>query len=396
MTYLNLIERMRDERILKQYESHVFVPTQSPVGEHSLNVYSPPKWTHADPIDITKEECKDGGGTIWQLMINLCSGCEKEARHLLAHIADMVQHPELLRRIAHTFISRQGAGKGILAWWVGRLIGPQNCANVSDAARYFSDNFNHGSCDVILRVCEKLQNGFQKKLSDRIKDEITRPDTLVRQKYMDNTTHTNYARMWAYSNHDGSIHLENSDRRNCVHKAVDGDYVDNSKFFKSIRDNICNDKYIRGVYSYLMVYTYTEKEVKTVFKNEFRQKIKELSEPNTIKFLKWFVTHKEDDDYIEGIPCDLRVGSSGSMVYGKYQEMDDEHYASYLLTLFERNTNNNIKRLSLPAVYRRLESYGFKRKRYRDRRDRLKGYYYKIDISVLRQSIAKDIGVKSW
>ena len=82
-----------------------------------------------------------------------------------------------------------------MAWWVGRLIGPQNCANESDAARYFSEDFNHGSCDVILRVFEELQNGVQKKLSDRIKDEVTRPDTLVRQKYMDNTTHTNYARM---------------------------------------------------------------------------------------------------------------------------------------------------------------------------------------------------------
>ncbi len=396
LTYWGLIEQMRDAHEIRMFMSHVFVPTTAEVDPVMLNLYCPPQWSLVDPIDLTAEQ---GPATIWKLMTNLCGGSEQEARHLLVHIADMVQYPDRLRRNAHIFISRQGAGKGVLAWFVSRLIGQHNFSIVPDAKRYFTRSFNSSDCDAILRVFEELEVGSQRAHSDPMKEEITRATTNVNQKYLDVVVHTNYARNWIFSNHEGSVYLELRERRYTTHRAVEGPYIDNPEFFGPIIRCIRDNDWVSGVWSFLKQYKYDVHTAERLYKNGFRERMMIKSEPKTIAFLKFIVRKYEEKEL--GDVLHLRASHSVPLSYDHCTENHIAYFAN-LSREFEGDTGTKLT--SVRAVYSKLKEYGFATKRGRKTAAEsamgtsvFTGTYRDIhSIKVLRAQIAQDTGVKQW
>jgi hypothetical protein len=383
-TYADLIKRMSDNNEIRSYTTHCFVPTRSPLGGNLLNTYSPPRWCKVEPIDFTAEK---GEATMHNLILKLCGGRKDEARHVIINIADMCQHPELLRRNAHVFISEQGAGKGMLGWFISRCIGESNHSIVDDASRYFSSSFNAYGCDSILRTFEEMKKDSQRAHCDPMKHEITRETTQVRQKYMETVEHANCSRIYMYSNHIGSTYLENKERRKTVHLALKGAYVNNPAFFNPIVKKIKDDAWIAGVYSFLMQYKYTDQEASTPFKNCVRNTVMLRSQAKTVSFLKFVVMKFED---LNKQSVELR---SGEGQFG----LDRDLYVPCLLKEFEDSTG--ILKTSMKAIYAKCEEYGFKTKRSRvgQSEDGFVGTYRDIDsIQALRDAIGSEIGDPTW
>lgn len=343
-SFRNLVVSLRNQRALPAYTGNVYVPRGPLRVGDKINLYTPPRWRLSAPIDLIAEE---GSATWWKMVVFLCSGNVPEAKHFLAHIADMVQHPEKLRGIAHIFVSKQGAGKGLLFWFISRVLGETNTSIIGDATKYFSQGFNKTGCDSILRTFEEIQMGACKKHNEQFKEEITRQETTVREKYMNDVVHTNYSRVWGFSNHEAAIYVEDAkERRLTTHKCVDGPHINNKSFFAPIVAKIKSDEWIAGVYSYLMNYKYTEDEVSTVFDNSFKRKIRSRSEPKTITFLKWLIITFAD------VPDMFLLRGTAA-----YNGDNTRGYLKDLLTEFEED--KGIKKVSIKAIDTRLADYGF-------------------------------------
>ncbi len=349
LTFAEIVTNLRNSHGLPAFTGDTFVPNAPPVIGMQLNLYTPPRWSKVPPIDITAEK---GHATIWNMICHLCGDNQGEALHLLAHIADMVKHPELLRRNAHAFISRQGCGKGLLFWFMSRLIGETNTSIESDAGKYFTADFNKLGSDSILRCFEELNMGVCEKYNNRIKEEITRSETVVKQKYFDACSHTNFARVWVFSNHKGSLYVEDSEeRRWTLHLATSGAHVNNPDFFGPIIANIKDDEYIAGVYNWLKQYEYTEKQVSTVFVNAFKSTVQFRSEPKALTFLKWVCLEHID---LKGPLYILRGGPD-------FVSVGNVCYLKGLIKLFE--DDKGVQRTSTKAIDSRLLDYGFEKTR---------------------------------
>ena len=90
LTFKNVVEALVNNHELQSYTDTISTPQIDQDLGRKLNLYVPPRWQETDSIDIRKET---GYGTIWQMILHLCGDDEKEALHLLACVADMVQKP---------------------------------------------------------------------------------------------------------------------------------------------------------------------------------------------------------------------------------------------------------------------------------------------------------------
>ena len=282
-TFSSVLRKMLDMRLLKVYTKHVYIPKTELNSKYELNLYRAQRWRGCDdPIDKSKDN------NMWPLITNLCGGNNDEAMHLLYFLADLIQPPEMLRRNAHAFVSKHGAGKGIFAMFISRLIGYSNVNTVDDLRKYFNDSFNFSTYDKLLRVFEEVQSSGNQstQFSDPFKNEITKERTVVKQKYQTDCVHENYCRIFTFSNHLGSIYLEMADRRWTVHNALDGSYIKNRIFSNPILEKLRNDDFIAGCYAYLSKLKYDIVDVEHPYVNKTKKMLEQRSEPKKIQFVK--------------------------------------------------------------------------------------------------------------
>ena len=212
-----------------------------------------------------------------------------EFEHFLDAIADMIKDPMNIKGNAHLMYSPQGTGKGILGAFMRRLMGDSNVVIINDSERGLNANFNADVSNKILVIWEELKSrGSAQNNANKLKAMITSEMERVESKGKDAFNTRNCARHWFFTNNESSISAEHDDRRYTMHK-IKCNNTSDSKYFKSIADEVKNDDFIKSALNFFATRKYEDENIRTAYNTKYktREKIDQLSQG--IRFLIRYV-----------------------------------------------------------------------------------------------------------
>lgn len=216
-----------------------------------------------------------------------------EFNHFLDHIADMIQDPANIKTNGHMFYTRQGNGKGLLAEFVSKLIGPDHFISFENTDAYFG-NFNADHANKILKVFEEVSDkGTAFKNHDRLKGDQSKKYERIEPKGVNAYQLRHCARYWYFTNNPQALHIEGDDRRVTCHKSSNK-YANNIEYFAPIWDEIRDIQFCKAAFEYFATRNYTFKSVSSCFENDFKKDQKEMNLCSTHQFLKYFVENGWD------------------------------------------------------------------------------------------------------
>lgn len=265
----------------------------------SLEDYPP-----SPDIDFTKSKVYD---FIREIM---CNNNEPEFKHLLYTIADMLQNPAKVSGISHLFYSMQGAGKSSFGEFMSSLLGEDLVITIIRHDRYLYNSFNSSSSLKLLKIFEELP---EKKSLDSghsiLKGEITQKDEIVEFKGKEAFKVKNYASIWSFTNFENALYIENSDRRNVLHKCSNK-HADDKDYFVPIRMELQNKRFMKAAFDYFATLEYDPIHVMTAFDTEYKQEQKLACLPKGIKFIKTYVEELFIKDRLHAEDYDEKVHES--------------------------------------------------------------------------------------
>lgn len=187
-------------------------------GQTFLNTWVPP----------TLKPAPGEYPTINRLLEWLTDGDTEGQRWLKQWIANKVQNPAHLPKVATLFGTSPGAGKGTLGYIISEMLGPENCATIEREAMGSRFNARWASKLFILADEVVAGDGFR-DVSDRLKvlidgREIELEGKGVNQRVVKNRT------MWIFASNSRltPVRLEAGDRRYTVfnnHAPIPANYT---------------------------------------------------------------------------------------------------------------------------------------------------------------------------
>lgn len=180
-------------------------------GVRYLNEYRPDTMPTEDPGNAAKAM-----DVLRRMAVNIAGN---EAGLLLDFLAHMVQFPGRKIRWCICIQSAQGAGKSMLAAMIGAVLGAENVIAVEP--RHFKDGWNDWAYGKQFIVFEEIFVAGESRaaLMDLLKTIISETELTINQKKMDARKILNFANAIAFTNHQDSLYLEESDRRYAVVKS---------------------------------------------------------------------------------------------------------------------------------------------------------------------------------
>lgn len=214
----------------------------------------------------------------------MMNGDVGEFNHFLDHIADMIQMPHLIRGPSHLFYTSPGMGKGMMAIFMGRLLGQDHVITFADVSTYFG-NFNSEQANKILKIFEEVsEKGDAFHKHDRLKGDQTKTHDRIEPKGIDAYNIRHCARYWYYTNHESALFIENNDRRHTMHRS-NNRMANKTEYFNKLWGLVHDDGFCRMVFEYFAKKKYTEKSVLTAYETKYKREQKLTNLPNGIKFL---------------------------------------------------------------------------------------------------------------
>lgn len=152
------------------------------------------------------------------LIENVCQSNDEHVQFLLRHVAHALQRPWENSEIALAMIGPMGSGKDFTAEAIGHLFDPHTL--LIDQPDQLTSKFNgHLPRSLWVNVSESFFSS--RKQADILKARITAERILTEHKGLDSFMAPKSFRICMTSNHVGSLHIEESDRRYFVLE-VDG------------------------------------------------------------------------------------------------------------------------------------------------------------------------------
>lgn len=344
-----------EDRVIKTYKDLEFIPYMKKNGEpnlyNSFNVFT---GFPLEEYEYDDEEKHDFENSVFfnHIKTEMCNDNEAEFNHLLDYIADMIQKPDQMRGNAHLFISEQGTGKGLLAFFIQKLLGINHCITFDNIADYFS-NFNADKSNKLFKVIEEVSDkgeAFYK--ADILKADLTKTRERIEPKGLDAYTLNHFARYFFFSNNDNAIYIENSDRRYTIHK-IRNTYANNKKYFKPMWDDVNDNNYCKNAFEYFSNRKYEELDVMEAFINKAKKDQKLNNMSITLKMIYELI----ESDF-EGM---IRYDSG-------YCNVSD------FKTFFKDWCEENGQRFKLSTMKTQLKKFGLEEERVYEEKKRVRAY----------------------
>lgn len=240
------------------------------------------------PLDDGKNILNDNvfeNSKLYNHLLNeIMNGDIGEFNHFLDHIADMIQCPETIRANAHVFKTAQGMGKGMMAFWVSKLIGASHYISFEDIKNYFS-NFNVSSTGKLLKVIEEVvEKGDAFSKHDILKGHIAMTRERCEPKGIDAYVLDHVARYWFFTNNEDALYIPNDDRRYTLHRSNDR-YANNKEYFTPMWEDIKNADYCKSCFNFFVNRKYDEKNVMQYYPTQYKNEQKMRNIGLGVKFL---------------------------------------------------------------------------------------------------------------
>ena len=248
-----------DKRIYKNVD---FIPKTEIKDKKVYNMFK-----GFDCINIKDYKIDDEmkeGWKIFKELIGVLTNNEKECEtYLLNYIADIFQHPDVNPLIGVILRSKiQGVGKNSLVQILSKIMDFESIhskylleGGMEDVIGVFSKDLSQKMLIAIDEV--NSQQGFEN--NDKLKKFITEEKRKINEKNVKSYHESNWSRVFAFSNNNNPIKLEENDRRFVVFKA--GKPKDRS-FYNKLHSYRTNKKVLTYIYYQLMNIDLTEFDIK--------------------------------------------------------------------------------------------------------------------------------------
>lgn len=204
----------------RQYREIVFDPT--PGAQEDPDVYN--LW-RGFAVDA-----KQGEWGLWRehLFEIGAAGDTETFEFLLDWVAWMVQFPHRQGETAIVWRGRQGAGKGLIARTLGRIVG-QHFVHVFNV-KHLVGNFNAHLRDALLVFSDEALWAGDKAAEGILKAMVTEPTLLLEQKGRDIFTVPNRIHLLMATNNEWAAPVGVDDRRFCIVDVPDSHIGDKAYF----------------------------------------------------------------------------------------------------------------------------------------------------------------------
>lgn len=159
------------------------------------------------------------------------NGDPETLEFLLDWCAFLVQRPHLPAETAIVWRGAQGAGKGVIARTVGKLVG-QHFVQVANV-RYLVGHFNGHLHDALLVFSDEAFFAGDKASEGALKSLITEKSLLIERKGRDAISIPNRIHLIMATNHEWAVPMGLDDRRFLVVDVPDTE-CGNTKYFRDI------------------------------------------------------------------------------------------------------------------------------------------------------------------
>jgi len=268
----------------RTYKRIGFYPdtTKCPINE--FNSYLPASASFlptADTVDITP---------IIKHFDVMADDDEQVAKFLIKFFAQIVQQPDKLPGIAVLLIAQEGAGKDIVADWIGKRILGGHQSIKSGKLENMMKNFNSHMSGRFLVHSDECEEATMRKYNEDLKRLITSSDQFVEKKGIDGGVENNYARIWMTVNPPEVMrYISPTDRRFIVTRSS-SKYCGNNEYFKTIIECMAQPGAVKAFYDYLMKYDISDF---TQAQRPSTALFKELEENNLPSILHWIIDMNE-------------------------------------------------------------------------------------------------------
>lgn len=204
-----LFERSR--ATIRKPSFMVYEPTNNYIPDVT-DVADPEKYNLYRPSDIVPAE---GDTTLWNEHLAYLFPKEEDRNHVLNWCAWLIQNLALKPKHALIIAGRvQGTGKSFIAEVMTKILGKENVAPVGEGE--LSGQFNEWALKAKMILIEELRTAEKNHVAKVLHPLITQERIKVNDKNIKRVTIENCFGIFAMTNGDAAIPLDNSDRRYLV------------------------------------------------------------------------------------------------------------------------------------------------------------------------------------
>ena len=222
---------------------------------------------------------------LYKLLCYLCGNEKNVIEYVIKWIANIIQKPYEITKVALLFKSMQGAGKNLFWDWVGKAIIGQKYFFDTEKIDLVFGRFNGLIENILLGIINETSGKDTFNIIELIKGLITSDINMIEHKGMKPYGNKNYIGLVFLTNNSNSINIPADDRR-FVGIKCNSDICNDPVFFPKVVEEIKNKKYDKCFHDYLMAvdiknFNFTTERPKTSFYND----MVELNRPILTNFM---------------------------------------------------------------------------------------------------------------
>jgi hypothetical protein len=226
----DFIHLWREDNDKRTYEKMVFEPNISKVTEKEYNLFKGFD-KNINAVPVIENDSK-----FLKLLKYICVE-ESIYTIMKSWIAHIIQKPYKKTNVAPIFYSRiGGVGKNAIVDGIMKLLGNVNCGTV-ESIEDIVKNFNAHLCNKLFIYGDEI-NANAKKVADKLKGVITRPEQNLEKKGVDSIKVADYTNWLFTTNNENCFKVEEGDRRLYLIKCpeIPLDKQDYKDFYEEIND----------------------------------------------------------------------------------------------------------------------------------------------------------------
>ncbi len=329
-----------DKRIYKNVD---FIPKTEIKDEKVYNMFKGFSCINIKDYKID-DEMKEGW-KVFKELIGVLTNNEKECEtYLLNYIADIFQHPDINPLIGVILRSKiQGVGKNSLVQILSKIMDFESIhskylleGGMEDVIGVFSKDLSQKMLIAIDEV--NSQQGFEN--NDKLKKFITEEKRKINEKNVKSYHESNWSRVFAFSNNNNPIKLEENDRRFVVFKA--GKPKDRS-FYNKLHSYRTNKKVLTYIYYQLMNINLTEFDIKERVITKAYKDMQNNNRNPIYDYLYELINDGKIKEELEGLihKTTKNILFKPTLFYSQYKNyLQQNNHTSILKNFNSRNTKS--------------------------------------------------------
>lgn len=294
-----------DDANIKTYNTIDFLP---PPLKCPANTYNMWRGFAAERLGV------DSSGNVEPILKHikvLVKHDEKGFDYFIKWLAQLVQQPGHVNRIAVVLKSKQGSGKNRFLDFMHYILGKDLYFETANPVQDLWSRFAVGRKNRVLINIDEASGKDTYPFADQLKNMITSPNFNYEQKGVSPITLINLNRIIFTTNNACPIKIEEGDRRFVVFECSD-ELKGNTQYFNEFSQYIDDPANQRAFYEYLMkvdiskIDWINDRPITDLYKD-----IQEANTPIHVKFFKYLV---------ENNPIDMTLRYSGASLFDHFNK----------------------------------------------------------------------------